>query len=118
MQSEESRQVPASVLIQDGVYGKPSASQPASTLSEAEKVTLPSRALFLLGLLVFPIFIGIISSSLLFLADDSDLTYESYDTTLNRVLLFKMMYIMSMNSILKMVSAEITRRTVIVAVGR
>ena len=81
MQSEESRQVPASVLIQDGVNGKPSASQPASTLSEAGKVTLPSWALFLLGLLVFPIFTGIISSSLLFLADDSDLIYESYDTT-------------------------------------
>lgn len=81
MQSKEPRQVPASVLIQGGVDNKPILSQPASTLSEAEKAHLPSRALFLLGLLVFPIFTGIISSSLLYLADDSDLIYESYETT-------------------------------------
>lgn len=81
MQSEEPRQVPASVLIQAGVENKPTALQPELTMSEEEKVTLPSRALFLVGLLVFPIITGIISSSLIFLADNSDLIYESYEAT-------------------------------------
>ena len=53
----------------------------SNSLSDAENRTLPSWALFLMGLLVLPIFTGIISFNLLMDAEDSGLTYEAYNPT-------------------------------------